>query len=57
MDAERVCRLSQERVRSSIPEIGRLEQALYDMVDRIRDSERMIEQSRAMLEWIEKYVR
>jgi hypothetical protein len=57
MDAERVCRRSHERAQSSIPEIGRLEQALYDVVDRIRDSERMIEQSRAMLAWIEKYVR
>jgi hypothetical protein len=57
MDAEWVCRLSHERAQSSIPQIGRLEQALYDVVDRIRDSERMIEQSRAMLEWFGKHVR
>ena len=57
MDTERVCRLSHERARSSISRIGRLEQALYDVVDQIRDSERMIQQSRAMLEWMGKYVR
>jgi hypothetical protein len=57
MDMERLCGQSHGVARSTIPEIGRLEQALHDTVDRIRDSERMIEQSRALLKWFSKHVR